>query len=103
FRLAFPRDGKGCSSGRMQDNAPAMATDLGAVVRDTCARVGRSATQLPQHVRQARVRRWPQAFAAQEPAQEIRGSSIRQACQMGAIQPDVIDTTLGVERAKLVK
>src|ERR1700674_1017696 len=39
FRCAFPRERKRRGSGCMHDNAPAMATDLGAVVRDTCARV----------------------------------------------------------------
>jgi len=57
FGCAVPSDGKGSRGGSVHDNAPTVAPDLGAVVRDTRARVGRSAAQLPQHVGEARIRR----------------------------------------------
>src|ERR1700682_6396583 len=103
FGRALPRDGKGLSGGSVHDIAPTKATDLGAVVRDTRARVGRSVAQLPQYVGEARVRWRAPAFAAQEPAQKICGPSVRQTRQLGAIQPDIIDGSLSVERGKLVE
>src|ERR1700730_8873829 len=103
FGRAFPRDSKGRSSRRVHDNASTIATDLGAVVCDTRARVGRSAAQLPQHVGEARVRWRAQAFAAQEPAQKICSPSVRQTGQLGAIQPNIIDGSLSVERGQLVE
>src|SRR5208282_445735 len=86
FGFAVPRAYEHGGLRRVHDDAAAMAADLGAVMRDARASVGRGVLQLAQHLGKARLRRRPQATRAQEEAQQVARPRRRERPEPVAIE-----------------